>query len=329
MKKKIIALAIAGALAAPLAAQAEATVYGKARVSIDSISYDKNSGMEDSMYVSSQTSRVGVKGSEDLGGGMKAIYGMEWGVDLTGDGGDMGERNRYVGLSGDFGTVLAGKHDTPYKMVGSADVFADTLADSQNNGGIIGYNGFDNRANNAVAYVSPSLSGWTILVAGVAGEQDAAGQKANGLTDAISAGVKGSVGPVKVGLGYETFSTDLTGLAEDKTATKLDLGYKMGTLGLGLTVESSNNGTNTKQDLGTLASVTYGMGANTIALQYGSVSLDDANKSTTADDHTLAAIGLVHSFSKATNVYAAYASFDSKIDAQDASGFTFGLNTQF
>ena len=320
MKKTLVAAAVAAIVAAP-AAFADATLYGKVRVSVDSV--DTKSDTVDGMYVKDQTSRIGVKGSEDLGDGLKAIYGLEWGVD-TADGSALSQRNQFVGLSGGFGTVLAGTHDTPYKMVGSADVFGDTSADSQKNTtGIIGRNGFDNRANNAIAYVSPDLNGWTIMAAGVAGEQGNGG--ANGLTDALSAGLTGAIGPVKVGLGYETFDKKLGGGTENKTAVKGDVKYSMGDLGLGLTYESSNASySTTDKDTGILASVTYAMGNNVLAAQYGNfdakVDANDMNRIT---------IGVIHNFSKNTNVYAAYDKDDYKTNANDATIITVGLNTQF
>jgi predicted porin len=340
MKKNVIALAVAAAMAAPLAAQAAPTVYGKVRVSIDSIDRDSAATKEDGLNVSDRVSRVGIKGSEDLGGGMKAIYGAEWGMNVTDASttaaGDktsgLTQRNAFVGLSGGFGTALVGRHDTPYKMVGSADVFGDTAADSQGKGQIIGYNGFDTRANNAVAYVSPDLNGWTIMAALVAGEsQDASPSTtdANSLDAATSIGVKGAIGPVKVGLGYETYNKDAFGTTKDKTGTKLDLKYAMGTMGFGLTVEASNNGSDNKQDQGILGSFTYGMGANVLAIQYGQV---DEHKDHGDNDFTRTAVGLIHNFSKATNTYIAYAA-DDYSESSDAgkqySAITLGLNTKF
>ncbi len=329
MKKTLVAAAVAAIVAAP-AAFADATVYGKARVSIDSLDYQ--AANSDKMQVADRVSRVGVKGSEDLGDGMKAIFGMEWGVSLdSGEGtSNFSARNQFVGLSGGFGTVLAGKHDTPYKMVGSADVFADTAADSEKNGGIIGHNNFDKRANNAVAYVSPSFNGWTIIAAGVAGET-ATSPKANGLTDAISLGVTGAIGPVKLGLGYESESSGLANALgygnKSRSAMKADVKYAVGDFGLGATYEQSENTAITRdKDTGMLVSATYAMGNNVLAAQYGKY---DA-KLSTGTDITMTGVGLIHNFSKNTNAYVAYAKFDeSGTAANDLSAVTVGLNTQF
>jgi len=59
------------------------------------------------------------------------------------------------------------RHDTPYKLAGSADVFVDTAADAQDTAGIIGSGGFDTRAANTIAYISPDFSGFHFAAATV------------------------------------------------------------------------------------------------------------------------------------------------------------------
>ncbi|MBK1633833.1 hypothetical protein CKO31_24490 [Thiohalocapsa halophila] len=123
------------------------------------------------MQGSSRANRIGVKGSEDLGNGLKAIYQVELGLNLTAadddiDSGNNGisYRNSFVGLAGDWGTVLAGRHDTPLKIsTGKLDMFSDTMADYN---GTVGFD--DVRADNVVAYISPSFSGFSFAGAVVA-----------------------------------------------------------------------------------------------------------------------------------------------------------------
>jgi predicted porin len=118
-----------------------------------------------------RANRLGVKGSEDLGNGLKAVYQVEFGLNLTaaddnitsGNNG-IDYRNSFAGLAGDWGTVLVGRHDTPLKIsTGKLDLFADTMAD---------YNGTvcfeDVRADNVVAYISPSFSGLSFMGAVIA-----------------------------------------------------------------------------------------------------------------------------------------------------------------
>lgn len=172
MKKTMLATAVAVALATPMIAGAEAIMYGQVRVATQNQTSNmdnvKSWGMQD------QTSRLGVKGTEDLGSGFKAIYKMEFGVNV-GNGFNSGssatsQRNSYVGVSSKFGTLLMGRHDTPFKLsTGKLDFFADTNADfdAASLGSFTGTKGvglFDSlRVSGAVAYISPSLAGLTFI----------------------------------------------------------------------------------------------------------------------------------------------------------------------
>ena len=133
MNKKLIAIAIAGAMAAPMAAHAgEATIYGVMDVSIDAFDNDDTSAANDSSTgVSSNSSRIGFKGAEDLGGGMKAVWQVETGINLGNGTTTWAGRNSFAGLAGGFGTFILGKHDTPYKTVGrKAELFGNGVGDS-------------------------------------------------------------------------------------------------------------------------------------------------------------------------------------------------------
>jgi predicted porin len=106
MNKKLLAAAIAAAIAAPTAALAnDVTVYGVAHLSIDYL--DADSDGVDGFDVASRASRLGFKGTEDLANGLKAIWKMEFQVDMA-DAGNQSEGSftRYVG--GRDGYVLDG-----------------------------------------------------------------------------------------------------------------------------------------------------------------------------------------------------------------------------
>jgi predicted porin len=144
--KKILAVAIATAFAAPaFAATSNVDVYGKLHMSVNWYN-DQPSDIND-IGISSNASRIGFKGSEDLGGGLKGIWQIESGLNLDEQNGTLANRNSFVGLSGGFGTALLGNHDTPLKLVGrKVDLFGDTIADSRN---VMG-GGSDGRAQNVV-----------------------------------------------------------------------------------------------------------------------------------------------------------------------------------
>jgi len=173
MKKSLIALAVASVVSAPaFAATSNVDVYGKLNFSVSYVNDQLETtpatlldpaiqGVNDVQFTSN-SSRIGFKGAEDLGGGLSAIWQIESGITLDEGSGSWASRNTFVGLKGAFGTVLGGKHDTPLKLVGRAvDLFADGFADSRN---VMG-GGSDTRANNVVAYISPSFSGFSLAAA--------------------------------------------------------------------------------------------------------------------------------------------------------------------
>ena len=134
MNKRFLAIAIASTLIAPLTAQAAATVYGKAHVTYGTVDTG-STGTTDNWQLKSESSRFGIKGSEDLGNGLSATYKYEISLDIMSSTINLGARNRYVGLKGDFGEVRVGHHDTPLKMSqGKFDQFQDTAGDMVKNG---------------------------------------------------------------------------------------------------------------------------------------------------------------------------------------------------
>jgi len=267
MNKKILSLAIAAAMAAPLVAQADVTVYGMVNMDVSNVNTHTADDYftwpvgtiwstpsvnccrsfpasrpgrfhlyqsDNSWEANSNNSRLGFKGSEDLGNGLSAIWGMEFGVDIMGDrslginhnvvngsSDDITTRNMFLGLSSaPFGTVLAGKHDHPYKvMFGSWDKFAETMADDDQimKGAapartlITEFNGqdtqgfADRRGSNAIAYISPTMGGVTLAGATVLAELNSD----DGVftdTAGYSLAASGDWGPIKGALGYENLN---------------------------------------------------------------------------------------------------------------------------
>lgn len=169
MQKKLIALAIAGLVAAPAFAQSNVTVYG--RIDYGFQSRTGNSGGVNGVNGTSgfdagleSGSRIGFKGAEDLGNGMKAIFEMEFGS-LHNDSDDKsqlnGSRHAYVGLTGNFGTVVGGRLDgVRYGIFNKYDPFA-----GGGMGNFTQMTGQVDRADNTVAYISPSFNGLTATLA--------------------------------------------------------------------------------------------------------------------------------------------------------------------
>ena len=195
--KKVLSLAIAAALVAPAAAMADATLFGKAHFIVENV----DEAGEDAWGVDSVHSRIGVKGSEDLGNGLSALYHFEFRVNQDAGNG-LNNRNQFVGLAGGFGTVLLGRHDTPLKMAqGKFDQFGD-LPHGDINAVMPG----ENRLDNVIAYVSPAMGGLTFVGAAVAGENgDGAGGELDGLADHISLAGLYSNGPIFASLAYNSY----------------------------------------------------------------------------------------------------------------------------
>lgn len=170
--KKILAIAIASAFAAPaFAATANVDIYGVASVSVDYV--DGGSGgmpslvadnSESRARVSSNTSIIGFKGAEDLGGGLSAIWQIENAVAMDTSGALAGGRETFAGLSSkSLGSLTFGLRDTALKLsTGKLDVFGggNTLADYRSLFGAVTNGSI--RASNSVTYISPSFSGLTV-----------------------------------------------------------------------------------------------------------------------------------------------------------------------
>ena len=174
MQKKIIALAIAGLASTAAFAQSNVTIYGRADLggmyrggtSGDVLLNSANQGKYEIASGIQSGSRIGFKGSEDLGNGLKAIFEIEYGTALDQNtGGNQTatwtNRHSYVGLTGNFGTVVGGHLDgVRYGVFNAFDPFtAGTV------GNFTQMTQQVDRASNAVAYISPKFAGFGVVLA--------------------------------------------------------------------------------------------------------------------------------------------------------------------
>lgn len=294
MKKNIIALAVASAIAAPVAMADAPTIYGKLNVNINSKT-DGGNGVNDT------DSRIGVKGSEDLGDGMKAVYKIEFGLDLEGSG-TFSNRNQYLGLAGGFGTVLIGRHDSPLKVVQPTDLFNDDAADNGKLGMGVGGATGEIRASHALVYVSPSFGGVTLIAAGTSpGAGDADDRSVVGGTHLAA-----MYGSTKKGLflsaAMDSFGEDEYGLSDTYTQTSFAAQYKTG----GLTVnammrdfDDGVSGDSASEGSSIHVGAAYKMGKVTVKGKVQQADWDDDR-----DAGTQTAIGLGYSLGKKTSAYA-------------------------
>jgi len=332
--KKILAVAIASAFAAPaFAATSNVDIYGSINLSVERV----DNGVDDwNRMVTNNNSFLGFKGSEDLGGGLKAVWQLETNVNFdsnqsnAADAGNLyGTRNTFLGLAGGFGTVVAGTHDTPYKMAtGPLDNFVGTLGDYN---GVFGSAGatansglFDLRTGNTIAYLSPKFGGFDVKAAYVMGVEDAetvgmdrssawslSGTYANGPLFATAAYEKHN------SVGTEACNVGAVCLGEgtlDRDAWKVGVGYTIAGFKLGAIYEKIDG------DLGTAISHSswglngsYAMGAFTLKAAYANAGEVDNAAGVEVNDSgaDFWAVGADYALSKRTLVQLTYAKMDN------------------
>ncbi|HXH01751.1 MAG TPA: porin [Candidatus Competibacteraceae bacterium] len=292
MNKSVIALAVAAALGMSAAAQADTTLYGSVRVSVDYYdpSYDMAPGFaepEETWDVVNQASRLGVKGSEDLGGGLSAIYHYEFGVDAA-DSGNIGGRLAYVGLRGGFGEFTIGRQWTPLNnaLDSVTDDFNGTLSGAAYNAS--GING-TGRVGNQLIYTTPDFAGFTAQVGLVVDGSDTGPDNEDADIWMIN-GVYQN-GGLFVGAGYqadERAEQDTWGVG---AGYDFDFGLYLGGLYM------SNEDTDV-QSYDLLAKYTFG--GNVLRASWGRVDPDEGEEADTW------IVGYQYNLSKRTRVWAEY-----------------------
>lgn len=196
----IAALGLAAACAAPLAhAQSSVTLYGILDMYMQVGKGDKTMTQLQSGGMAG--SRWGLRGSEDLGNGLKALFVLESGINADtgtlGSGGALFSRQAYVGLgSVTAGNLLFGRQRVPhYDAIGAADAF-DQGAGSPSSSGIISGN---TRTDNAIVWQSPKWAGFSVNSMAALGERTTGGSR-NG--DVYSVAAQYASGPALVGLAW-------------------------------------------------------------------------------------------------------------------------------
>lgn len=346
MKKSLIALAVLAASGAAMA-QSSVTLYGVADAGVTYINGKDNwSGVSSGNQLAS---RIGFRGVEDLGGGLKANFWLEAGLNLdVGDGasgytgskpgdGLAFKRNSTVGLQGGFGEVRLGRELTAaYGAVARYDVFgsvglaysrmwvAGDTAESSTNATATAPN---IRVSNAVTYVSPNFAGFKV------GVNYGFGEIAGKNSDAryLGAGLTYDNGPISVGLAAEQLKQNTVGgnssgsVNGDMTSWALGASYDFGVaklLGAYRTSKHENwannlIGNDNKRN-GYLLAVTAPVGPGLVKASYNRYENKLGGTTTKADQFGL---GYVYSLSKRTSVYGTYAYLKNK---NGASLYTLG-----
>ena len=316
MKKSLIALAVLGLSGAAMA-QSSVTLYGVADAGIGKI--EAGSGLADpandasdkTEFISGSrmnngTSRLGVRGVEDLGGGLKAGFQFETGLDLDngGSSGAFWSRQANIWLGGNWGTVKLGRQFTPsylttstFELTGAAlySVLANTYK----------FAGIGRRANSAFTYMTPNFGGFTAGVAYVT-KTDLAKPKA-----AYDLGLMYANGPIGVGVSVNKFSTS-------KTNYQAGAKYSFGNFALaGSYTQASNEAKAVRRGFGIGGSANFGAFTATLDLTR------DTKNEWTGKKYTNGVAELKYALSKRTFVYGAFLRLD------DTNNYGIGVRHNF
>ena len=291
MKKSLLALAVAAALPAIAQAQTNVTLYGIADAAVEFARFDNGVETVSDVRVTNGVwsgSRVGLQGSEDLGGGLRGIFNFEHRISIdTGtqtNAGLSGTSNpagavsgnvtgsfwqqSYVGLAGGFGEIRLGRDYTVgFRALQPGDMTGYSFYNNA-----FGLAGTVGRISNAVQYISPSLGGfklWGLYGAGEAyGSPDistaVATTAAKKTGDTFQIGGVGNFGPVGLGLYYSSAKANESDNIKEFGGS---LGAKFGGFGVGAAyAQRKLDVDGSAKTKGLYLSTSYAIGASTIYL---------------------------------------------------------------
>lgn len=336
MKKTNLALALLATAAGAACAQSAVTVYGVLDTAIVQEGGGRNGSVTRLTSGVGAGSRLGFKGSEDLGGGLSAIFLLESGFQADtgqmGQGGLLFGRQIYAGLQGGFGTVMVGRQYTPqYMTVVMADPFGSGyVGDTKNMIATTG-NSFS-RMDNTLKYVSPKVGGIVVELAAAAGEvsgDSAAGRQLGGA-------IEYAAGPLRVRFGYHNRNNDTATLRNTEDAKNAVLGavYDLGPVKLhgvygrnkGLNSSVWRNNDNpfgrpeapvaSTDSRDALLGLTIPFGPHALMASY----IDKDDRTLRNQDAHQLAVGYRYSLSRRTELHAAYARIDNKNGASYTVG---------
>jgi len=338
MKKSTLAIAVASLAASSAALAGDPTVYGNVHITLQQL--DK--GNPDGPDLSSNTSAIGVKGSEDLGDGMKAIYKVEFQLDAT-DGGwsnvsgvdttagtvsttsngnALTQRDVFAGLKGGFGTIKFGTMSSNYKQMGGKnDSLYRTPAEGR---GFIHtqsrlHNGrADNRGRqtNTIQYVSPKFGGVEVVVNTTANDNK---------DESVGAGIRWSSKTILAYVDYIDTVPGGASVSTNKTESAVKVGGKFSAdaFFIGAQYESAADVTGydyTHVNGGFLIDKN-----NILTATVGGAAHD----TTSTLDTSSFALAYDHKMSKQTDVYVAYMDKSSDTTSLEDSAWALGIRKKF
>ena len=298
---KVILIGTATAMlaTAPFAAAngpIDGKLYGKVNVSV----VNSDSGSDDTWKLNSNASRIGLKGSTQVSEGLTVFYKTEFQVAVDGDGDVFKQRNIYAGIKGQYGSLLAGKNDTPTKLAQKKiDLFNDLEGDIKKT-----FAG-ENRMADTVAYTTPKYGNFSATYAVMESDAD------NGsLSDAKSYSVNYSKGDLYVAVAGDS---NVKGADLVRVVSQ----YKIDAWQLGLMYQQND----TTDESGYFASAAYKIDNITYKAQYGNNEND-----TDGSDKTTLSLGADFKLAKNTK---SFVFFTDNEDSSSTKTFGLGLEHKF
>ncbi|MDR0274296.1 MAG: porin [Burkholderiaceae bacterium] len=305
MKKSLVALAVLG-LSGVAMAQSNVTLYGVADAGVGRAksSGDLKTHFLGAGLMNNGDSRVGVKGTEDMGGGLQAGFNFETGLSLKDGAATAGglsngfwQRQANVFVGGPWGAVKLGRQFTPsylanstYELTGEANY--TVVGNTYKWVGVT-----DRRAPSAFAYVSPTLSGVTAAVGYIT-------KKDLGLSkDVWDAAVLYGNGPISAGFGVNK-------LGNSKTNYQLGGKYDFGGFAVAASYTSASlpESKAVRRGFGLGGSATFGAASVVVDLSRDTKNAWDASRK----KYTNGLVEGKYALSKRTSLYAAYLRLDKQ-----------------
>jgi general bacterial porin, GBP family len=341
MKKTLISLAVLAAASSAAYAQSSVTIYG---IVDAGISYEKGGKAGNVTKLSSgvaNTSRIGFRGTEDLGGGLSALFVLESGFRTdTGEqdtAGSIFQRQAFVGLSSkEAGTLTLGRQYTPFynALAQVGDPFQAGLAGSAKN--LFPAGGTNQRFSNVAIYKTPEFNGLSADVAYGFGEQ---AESSTGRQ--LSASLMYTNGPLNARLAYLNRNNDTS---TGTVITERDIGHNSllavnydFKVAKAYFMYAQNKGLNSSPLPNATAYTTTAVAASTDNRNYllgAAVPVSAAGTFlaswSRADDKEFNrdadqwAVGYTHALSKRTSTYVSFA----KINNKNGASYTVGNNAE-
>lgn len=337
MKALLTASALA-LLAGGVHAQSTVTLYGVADAAVERV----KGATSQTRLVSGQQqgSRWGVRGSEDLGGGLKAVFQLESGFNITsgalGQGGRAFGRQAFVGVTGGFGGLRLGRQYSPMDDI--AGVIGGKTYDVLSVVPVIG-NGDYNRVDNAITYLSPSFGGTTVQLQYSLGEQRVATDPSKDFGKQLSLHALHASGPLTAGVGLMRVQ-DSNGTVAGRQPLNAVLvvgAYDFGAFKLSAYYDQEDKGATDLKVYGVSAAKQFG----DTMVSVGVAKARDVTGSATAadDDATLFTLQASHNLSKRTAIYGhlttvsngsdAKLGFNSPTNGSNSNGIQVGVRHRF